>query len=377
MFARCRLDPFNTAGGAGIPDPSNIRRIIVDHRAVADFVIGASGTLVLKTMPALPCPLFFHSGTAASGVQVSLNGVGYNEGGLGIIYSSNWIPAMLFSEWTTWAAGTFTGAPPPNILDPFTASRARIVTQAFRIYYTGQANNCAGIINVTRDTISADEVPSLTNTAVSGYTYSGSTGTVYTISAGQAFSYRLTSGTTPTTILPDTVMTRPEGGCNILVQHTSPTYNWIPIREYGPVPQSAASPGNLWAADNTNIGVSSDFALLDQGWDSVNIYITGATSGTGFRVECVTCVEYEPTPASTVARFAKPQNATNPNVVAAVDAVAKTIPVSMPLASSLAPWLRTAFRAIAVAAPGAGLAIGGPLGGAIGGLVGSIAGGFS
>lgn len=375
LYAKCRLDPFNTMGGAGIPDASSTRRIIVDHRAYCDVIFGAPGSCVLKTLPCVGIPLLIKSGSTAAGVQFTLNGIGYQMGANGQNYGTSWLPAMVFSEWATQTVTTSSGFPPPSVGDPFTSSRFRIVTQAFRIYYTGQANACSGIVTVTSDPVQVDESPSLRATDMTTVVYTAGVPAATLFPASNYMAVRISSQSNPTTVLGDTVQARPETGANILIKHSASEYDWYPMRDYGTMLESGSNPATSYIATVSG-SVVGHIGGIDSGWESVTISISGATSGSSIRVECVTCVEYEPQPNSNVARFAKPQVATSPNVIAAIDAVAKTIPTSIPLASSMAPWLRTAFRAIQATAPIVGGMLG-PYGAAGGGLVSAAAGMFA
>jgi len=282
---------------------------------------------------------------------------------------------MVLNEWTTQASAVnWVGTPPPTVVDPFASARYRVITQAFRVYYSGQANTCSGIVTATTDSISVEAAPAVNGSAIAYNTYTAGVPTSGSFNTDTVYMTRITAGSNPTVILPSTVQQRPETGCNILVKHTGPDYEWINMPEYGIVPVASGAPTNAWGSVVTGIS-NPGYILLDPGWESVTVGISGATTGTTFRVECIMCVEYEPTPNSNVARFAKTPMTSSPGAVAAVDAIAKTIPTTVPLNQSMQPWVRMALRALSGASAGLGGMIGGPLGaGVASAITGGVAG---
>jgi hypothetical protein len=370
MYAKCRLDPFNTLGSVGVPDASSARRVVVDHRVFADFTIGTSGTCVLKTFAAFPCPLFFKVGSNTGSLTV--NGTNFVQGATGTNYNLDWIPAMVFSEYSSQSVSGFGAA--TTVLDPFVSARYRVVTQAFRIFYTGQANTCAGMITVQSDPITMEASPSVNPYLLTQFTYTGGSQSTQSLLSGLYYAVKISSGSSPYALYPNTVQSRPETGANILVKHTAPAYDWVPMREYLITPMSGEQPTYAYTALVSSFS-NGAFQGIDPAWESVTITMNGFTPGTSFRVECVMCVEYEPMPASSVARFAKETAISSPAAVAVVDAVAKTIPVSVPLSMNMAPWVRQAIRTISSLGPAIGSAFG-PIGAGIGGVVSAAGAAF-
>jgi len=375
MYIRCRMDPFHSMGSPGIPDSATVRRVVVDHRAYADFTLPTGGSLYLKTLPSTAIPLL-SKGTN----PYTINGVTYTTT-LPTFPQITWLPSISYPEWTTLLntinpGASPAGSNPPQLFDPYLSARFRIVTQAVRIIYTGQASTCSGIMSMSADTVAISRPPSVNEypVAVTSYDASGAATTidwaVDTINTAKLMVNPNFSADTPST-----VMSRPETGALILVKHAAPDFDWVAMPNYGIVyegynPSSPAT-ATSFIAEVTNISNYGMIGGLDPGWESVNINISGAAAGASFRVECVTCVEYEPTTSSTVSAFAKIPISTNEAAVKAVDAVSKTIPTSLPVGTNLNPWVRMAINAAATAAPIMGSAYG-PVGTSVGGLAGTV-----
>jgi len=375
-FIHCRLDPFSSTGSLGIPDTSNVRRIVVDHKGYCDLTLGASGTMWLRTLPTPNMPLIVQG---ATGDTIRVDGLPIIQVGTASDQRFGWVPGIINSEWSSWnlgGPGNVAGAQPTVLPTPFASSKFRIVTQGFRIWYTGAASACSGVLTVTADSLAIDEDAEHLDFA-SGFENYDTSGTRTLINqpAGTQNYRAVRLSATGTGDLPSTQMARPDAGALCLIKHISPTYEWVPING---VPQmfyaaNFTSGGNPISLVGTRATKGyGTFPGIDAGWESVFLSITGAQAGATYRVECITCVEYEPQQDSAVARFSKLPAQTNDAVVKAVDAVAKTIPSYLPVSANMSPWVRMAINAAAVAAPIIGSGVGGPIGGAIGGAVGAI-----
>lgn len=368
MYAKCRLDPFNSMGSNGVPDSCSLRTVVVDHRGYCDIQIGSAGTCVLKTLPAFPYGLLAKTGSTTG--SLGINGVNYTQGATGVNYNLDWIPAITYSEYIPQAAAAYGGTPIPPIGDPFIAARYRIVTQAFRIYYTGQANVCSGIVTISSDSLSTDLASSMSQSAITLYSYTAGAQSGITLASGNYMCKRVSEGTVPGTLTPSSVNLRPETGANILIKHTAPEYDFVPMSEYGTVLVPSAQAGYSYIAQVLGATTYNPIVMgIDPGWESVIVSITGATNGSTFRVESVMCVEYEPLPSSNVVRFAKSNPHSNATIVAGIDKISKSIPVAIPLSQSMQPWLTQVAKFIGAIAPTVG-GLFGPAGAVIGAAAG-------
>lgn len=62
-YIHCRLMPFSMSGGMGIPDGSETKRLVVDHRMVNTFTFGTSGTINIAITPTLPNSIWVNTGS--------------------------------------------------------------------------------------------------------------------------------------------------------------------------------------------------------------------------------------------------------------------------------------------------------------------------
>jgi hypothetical protein len=319
----------------------------------------------------LPCvPIFalVKANGSAAGTALTING---NALVTGVAPSQTsfdryWYPAIVANEWLTFYNTDARGPSANNpafINTPFGSSRSRIVSQAFRLYYTGSANNCSGLVTIMSDKMEFDE-GSVTLNSQTILSPTAQTGTSNNILVGTVNTTTINVGTSPNILPDEAVMARSEVGANVLIPHASDSYRWVPTHPYNLVLQNSTALGAAYILSTGNqvTGVSS----IDTDWDSALISITGAASGTTYRLECITCVEYEVMPSSPMYAMAKPQNTTSPSAIAAAAAVSKIRPLSIPLAKSESSFVNKALKIASSMAPAVG-AFFGPAGIAIGG----------
>lgn len=376
-YIKCRTDPFNAKGGGMIPDGSG-KRVMVDHKLYYDFTATNSGDARILVAPFMPSPVFFKPGVNTAGM--TLNGAAITQATLGNVLDAAWVPG-LYSEYSNWGGipGTM------GFTIPYDAVRARIVTQGYKIYYTGQASKAAGTITVQSAPMDFGD-PTMAQNYI-----------VRCVNSTEVVSYDTTANQNGFNMLPisaplndagltsDTYMTRPESGIVGMLKRQSATNNWCDIYAncLAVVPEkkiaSALTPtsitqtfvGSNSGSLNTSFG---GIAFADDSFEAHFVKVSGATDGTvglGFRVEVITCVEYQVPGTSSVSKFLKTPPRASPQSIAAADAVMNEAPIVRPLTETQS-WWKSALRVIGGAAKAAST-IPNPYAMAIGSTVSTIA----
>lgn len=343
-YACCRLDPFNVRGGAMLPDGSLGKRIVVDHRMYFDIVPTATTKFAMKVIPALPAPLIIKSlSTAANSLTV--NGVPCSNSSFGATTDLNWFVPDIFPEYSI--ASTTLPQPTGQFVPPvplYSATKARIISQGWKIYYTGQALNAAGTITANNSPVAiTDTSISTTNSLL---IYNGATdANVNGYTPNQILNLDLKTivqNVSTTQLTNDSVTCRPEGGCVGLLRQSNPVH---PFTDYNANPLVLTDENQLISGTNniTFLGLTSSkfnggLVIWDGAFDPVDIIVTtsGAT-GISYRVEIVSCVEYLVDPTSSVIKFTadppKPSHAT----LELVDQILQREPIMRPLHQEDAP----------------------------------------
>lgn len=374
-YIKCRTDPFNATGGGMIPDGSG-KRVMVDHKLYFDFTTTNSGEARLLIAPFMPSPVLFKPGVTTAGM--TLNGSPITQATTGATLDTAWVPGN-YAEYTGWAQ-----LPGLGFIIPYGALKARIVTQGYKIYYTGQASKAAGTITVQSAPIEIG-----TPLMAQNYTVSALNGTdavsYTTVANDNAFPILpITASLTDTGITPDTYITRPESGIVGLLKRQNPVNSWSDIYSNCFAPMAASkiqksliATSNITTFIGSNAGsLSTSFgavAFADDSFEAQYVKISGATDGTiglGFRIEVITCVEYQVPGSSVVSKFLKTPPRASPQSIAVADSVMNASPIARPLTDTQA-WWNTALR-VAGGAAKAASAIPNPYTMAIGSAVSSI-----
>jgi hypothetical protein len=377
-YAMCRLNPFASNGNSlGIPDGSSARKIVVDHRMYCDIIVGTQGQFVLKTMPCLPVPLLIKQGvTKTTGSTLQVNGFDINtnltdQGNL----KQQWYPAMSVPEWKTWAGTTITSGTASRLQgladkDPYSSSRARMVTQCFRMFYTGSANDCAGQMIVQRDPITFDD-SSITFNPLA-INYDNVAGAQATFAVNNVYTGLLSNSTDTTTINPEAYMQRLEAGAQILTPHASDDYSWRKTYPYGLVFVNPSENATTNEASFISLGKTGSTncatAWIDQDWESMLIQVSGMKFGSSVRVELIQCMEYQVTEISAFNKLAKIGGPADKIGIETVSTVVKSVPAAIPIQQSFYGFVKNALANLGAKAKEVGNYFG-----PTGALVGNVA----
>lgn len=343
-YACCRLDPFNVRGGAMLPDGSLGKRIVVDHRMYFDVVPGASSKFAMKVIPALPAPLIFKP-LSLSANSLTVNGVTISQTSIGGNTDQNWFVPDIYPEYNI----QMTNIPGPTgsyvpITPIYSSTKARIISQAWKIYYTGQALNAAGTITANNSPASIEDT-----TIATTNTYqipSGINDTVWrTYTSTQASSLNIKTivqNVSTTQLTNDSVTCRPEGGCVGLLRQSNPVHPFVPYNS-NPLILVDEDFTLSQAVNNTFLGQTDlkflgGLTLWDETFDPVDIIVTtSGANGISYRVEIVSCVEYLVDPTSEVIKFTAEPPKANHATLELVNQVLQKEPIMRPLNQEDAP----------------------------------------
>ena len=87
-YAMCRLMPFKSQGKAlGIPDGTDLKRILMDHRMQNTFTVGSSGSVNIAITPALPSSIWFQTERTDTDFKVNSMNFPYHTGNSNMMFA--------------------------------------------------------------------------------------------------------------------------------------------------------------------------------------------------------------------------------------------------------------------------------------------------
>lgn len=328
-YIHCRINPWSAVtGGTMIPDGSDVRRIVVDHRFISQFSFGSSGIFQVNLIPSFPTCLI--AGVPPSDNTAMINGRVVNNGTLGNA-TPTFIPAGIFPEWQLIPitfnnlSGQYDNYPPYLY-----STRARVVTMAMRLIYTGSTLANSGWIIINRDPIHFTPLNDNPSTFTVPATFSGDSTQTYSNDQVEMIStdYNPTTSTVASTAFND----RLEYGAYIVAHHGSNNFDWVPVRNN--VTYLTANNNSLKSLIAVNDGVAAfNFGrynmvgFCDEAWQATTCNVSGGTVGQTFNVEVIVCVEYEPASNSQMYQMAR--NAPDaPHQIQAANKAMKSAPTA-------------------------------------------------
>jgi hypothetical protein len=325
-YIECRLNPWSGHKGTGIPDDSDVQRLVIDHRFNCNFVVGNSGGFNIVFAPIFPSCLL--ANTLGPDTSFSINGVTPTAlvGNPAYFYNAGILP-----EWqgitisSNNAIGKYDGFVPYLY-----ATRARVVVMALNIIFTGSTVANSGYLKVNRDQVSLEDT--VTGANATTFELFGSNGSTLTYNAGQVLLSPINMNLNFATLTHDGFQDRLEFGCKAVNRHNSAVYRWVdivPNVNYLTLTGNTLF-SNIVQLGNVALGSTNSqpiYAFWDDEWSATSIQIAGATPGQTFTIECLVCVEYVPSTASAVNQLTA-QPPTNPGAVRAAAKAAKDLPVA-------------------------------------------------
>lgn len=350
-YIMCRIAPFIANGtNSGIPDGSMQRKVMIDHRLQIPFVLGSTGSMNVAITPNIPCPVWFQTPNVDTAYIV--NNLTYPH------WTSSSYNTVMFSEWYGRgvhlhdSAGAYDEV--QTLMD---SARARIVTAAWSITYTGTFNNNSGSLRVNSFQASALEpVPNSDSFSV----FNNQTGGSKTWSQSQIFT-RVMNQNLPF-LGNNSQETRTfalREGAHGLLRHNATEYEWCDLQAtISYLTQPANDKHSL--LNLSNIGSESSAAhwplslAYDDDWSCALLTINGATPGSSFLLDVVYCVEYTPNQTDVAFALAKPAPPRNDNAIQAADRIANVQPIARTgnaSSSNFSDYLKTGASVVSAVAP--------------------------
>lgn len=349
-YAMCRLTPFKSQGKSlGIPDGTDLKRILIDHRMQNTFTIGSTGSVNIAITPALPSSVWFQTQAADTDFKCNSMHFPVHTGSDNLMYS------VMQPEWRYLpvnlrdTAGVFDDAPAL-----YGATKSRIVTVGWSILYTGTSLNNSGLIKVNRAQLSTNTLQPNSD----GFMVINSQGgtdknwnhdqlQIRKLEVRPAF-YAANTFDTKTFPL--------KTGCHGVLKHTADEYEWATVSNDLAF---IASPGWEKYSFLAHNDISSEgtmvhwphIASFDNGWSSTLLTISGATPGSSFVLDTLYCVEYAPSISADVYALAKSGPAKNEGIISKVATIAAKQPIaqsgdadSISVGDVVVPMLKTGLK---------------------------------
>jgi len=330
-YAHCRLMPFNQLGTShGIPDGSDTRRLVVDHRLVTTFTFGSSGIFNIAITPTLPNSIWVNTGSSVD-TTWALNGQTYPN--------NNGIPAVFVPlcqpEWSGQLATNNNSTWDLNLASTlYSSSQFRIVTVGWSITYTGATTSNAGSLVISTQKLAFQPPAVFGGTTFSVYSSQSGTNTNYTANEVQfeAIHAVPTFGVANSS---SKVLSLMSGAHGVLKHSTNdfkyrelsglqsylsyklaPTYSML--MNTVPAPSSGT-----FAEGNSGLCLG-----IDPDWDSTVIQVAGGIPGQSFLLDTLYCIEYVPAPGSSVYALSQAGPKENLPDIARTNRMAQRIPVA-------------------------------------------------
>jgi hypothetical protein len=331
-YVMCRLNPFHSMGGTGVPDGSQIRRLLVDHRMINTFTFGSSGKIDIAITPSIPNSVWANNGgIGAETTQWQINGVSYlqNES------DSRYFVPLCQPEWRSQAINRYATTGNYNTIDLiYHSDKFRIVSVGWAITYIGNAMNNSGVMVISN--ASVDFSPVQPN--IAGLTILSSTsGTNPTIGADQIYitSCNLSMDSTNFGVPgPAGRSISMQMGAHGLLKHSTSDYKYLTVNGYETYPvisggtttallmQTGSSLGTIVGNTPVQLGFDPD-------WDTTLISISGGSVGQSFMLDTIYCIEYCPTPSSQTYPLASQPPKAKPSSITFADKLTAKIPVAV------------------------------------------------
>lgn len=337
-YLHCRSDPFGSSGRSHIPDGSNDQFVIVDAYSVDNIAMSqAQSTFYIQTSSTLPSMAMVFG---APSTNLTVNGNTVTPPAAiqpdGNVVASARYPICISSAYNL-------GIQPGNsINDPYSSTKARLVSKGYRIVYTGPVNTCAGVITVTPNdyalalgelTTSSLPVPATGTFSLS--INNASNAVLSTCASSSPFlSTDLTISTNA--MNRETRTFRPEEGVYLVPKHRSADFKIHPMTNlpFGVVANFSASTASTKAYTNmltSNGTYAGGVIWYDNDWEDYLIQFSGINSDATFRIECITCFEYNPSASSVVAPLAQGAAKAEPAIMKQAADQQATLPNARPL----------------------------------------------
>lgn len=321
-YYHCRTNPGDGTLGDGIPDDSGGFKIVLEHKAFYDVVIGSSGGIIGRVLPSFSNPICVKDFAISPSTGATINGVSLQGTRQGINGGVGSWTSQMFGDYQSYGLTAPNTSSISFASNPFSATRARLVAQSVNFKYTGPVLSAAGTITVNpanlllgSEEINAEAIQSYLPTSVASDAYP--TGTCQTINSNLSFQNIMINGT---------VSNRVVEGIKILNKRIAPVSVWTDI---SPQPIIVTDGAEGIAAFSSIPTVQFPTTIgFDRQWQSPTFVVQGMTSGTSLRMEAVSCVEYMVEPTSVLARVTTERHSVSAAAIAKADQEINKLPIA-------------------------------------------------
>lgn len=335
-LAQCVFHPFDGPNHklTSLPDGDNSNRLMVDHSTYTDFTINSGGVITIRVMPTLPFLCLYQptAGTVYTAIDPIL---GTASGTYGSLTNNVW---SLCNSVNQYSSIINTNNINTTVVAPYSQTKTRIISLAWRIIYTGTVSNGNGMVTCRDLPINFDTVTSVASGGLR-YTSQDNTAAAVSTAVNTAAIADYPTGAGGLDV-GKSVFTRLDSNPWGIVKKNSRLYNWFPFIEqpFTLLPSSVtaqqivSSPTTPLNALITNSGGTLGTIGLNYysgDFNSTEIRVSGISATVSFRLEVKACVEYMVLPSSPVYSLTKTPAKIN---IKALDAVQEK-------ASTLAPAL--------------------------------------
>lgn len=331
----CVFHPFDgpVHGLESLPDGDNSNRLLVDHSTYTDFTINSGGVLSIRTMPLLPfCALYQPgAGTVITASDPALGTYSYTYGSA----SNNlWTPSNFINQYFPILSNNSIYT---TQVAPYSQTKFRLITQSWRLIYSGTVSNGSGLVTCRDIPINVDTYVALPQNAFKLYNQenAGSSLNTAPIQCALVDFPNAVGGLD----VGKSTFTRLDLNPWGIVKRNSRIYPWTTYNEQpnnmiptsttlGQISSATTTPLNAMIS-NTSIYGPTGFNAWDPSFNSTEIRISNFNSTVTFRLEIKVCVEYMIMPTSPVYSLTKHPAKPDLPVIEAVQQKSGTLPPSM------------------------------------------------
>lgn len=292
-YLSCRYDPFNAGKSQGPPDGIGRNLTTRDYIGTYDLVTPTNQGCEIMILPTLPMQVAVRSRNEAG--VMSVNGVNVTRATV----------ARPEGAWTPFGPTTMRALRNPiTTIDNTNAiASGRIITVGYRIYYTGAASLCQGILQADVSPAVVDVEAELHPAAIATYNLVGNAGPVIAENTTNVIKIDMESSGTYTT--QNSCLMRPEAGMHGVLPrkvkaeaHRFKTFHEIACVPIGdsntPTNMATTSSASLFQGSYTDLEATSypGVSMWDDDFNPIKITIN-TTVSLSFRLEVITCVQFE------------------------------------------------------------------------------------
>jgi hypothetical protein len=326
-YLACRYAPFSAESGKmSVPDGIGSNITTRDYLGTYDIITPSTGSLDINILPFIPMQI---------STFPSSSGSNYTVNGKVCTRLTNTMPVPFGPDSMT----IFRHGDTPATSDYI--SSGRIISVGFRLYYTGAAAACQGLIQADTFPISADHDPVLNSTSI--LKSFNPAGTAYP----DTTTFKYVSLDMPKEVVTTnryTVITRPEAGLTGILKrkvraeaHTFKSYQetgvYLITDDYS---NAVEKSGTVYA------GFSGDaldswglLTLYDTDFDVTRLRIVG--NNLSYRLEVMTCIQFCHHPNFSLIALTSKAGESNDKTLAEDDKINAKLTAAVPLGAPLVP----------------------------------------